>query len=157
MFTAPCYIYCIKERKQTMKKVLLTLLAAIVVLGAFTAVGYTGYRFGYAQSVRTTAAGDSTPPELRPFDQSRPHGMPMHNFDGRSARGFDRSFGPDGSHMRGFGFFSLLIFLVPIVVLALIVMFAYWLFTRSGWQLTRRTQVIETQPTPTEVETEAEG
>src|SRR5215213_3188827 len=140
-----------------MKKVLLTLLAVIVVLGLFAATGYTGYRFGYAQGMQTTANSGSTGPELRPFDQSGPRRMPMHNFNERPGRDFKRSFGPGGFPMRRFGFFSPLMFLLPIVVLALMLWFGYWLFTRSGWQLTRQIQPMEPQTSSAQEETEAEG
>ena len=52
-------------------------------------------------------------------------------------RGFHREFGMRGVPGMGFGFFSPLMFLGRIAILALIVWFIYWLFTRSGWRLTR--------------------
>jgi uncharacterized membrane protein len=52
----------------------------------------------------------------------------------------------------GFGFFSLFALLARIAVFALIIWLIYWLFTRSGWQLTRTVQTAETQPKPTEAE-----
>lgn len=119
-----------------MKKVMLTLLAALVLLGLFAAVGYAGYRFGYAQGAQIIANGQA--PELRPFDGWGPRRMPMHDF------GLDRGFGMRGFPMRGFGFFSPLLFLIRLAVLALILWFVYWLFTRSGWRLTRQT----TEPVP---------
>ena len=131
-----------------MKKVLLTLLVTILVLGLFAAAGYTGYRFGYAQGVQATANGDVLRPGLRPFDDFGPRGMPMHNFG--FGRGFNRGFGPGGFPMMGFGFFSPLMLLGRIAVLALIVWFVYWLFTRSGWRLTRQT--TESVPPKTENE-----
>ncbi len=132
-----------------MKKVLLTLLAVIVVLGLFAAAGYTGYRFGYAQGAQVTANGDVPRPnqQLRPFDDFG-RGMPMHNFGfGREMR---RGFGMGGFPMMGFGFFGPLMFLGRILVLALVVGLIYWLFTRSGWRLTRQT--TESVPPKTEGE-----
>ena len=118
-----------------MKKVLLTLLAVIVVLGLFAAAGFTGYRFGYAQGVQGTANGDAPRPELRPFDDFGPRGMPMmRNFG--FERGFQRGFGRGGFPMMGFGFFSPWMFIGRIAVLALVIWFIYWLVTRSGWRLT---------------------
>jgi hypothetical protein len=117
-----------------MKKVLLTLLAALVLLGLFAAVGYAGYRFGYTQGAQITANGRA--PELRPFDG---WGLRFG-----IERGFPRGFGMRGFPMMGFGFFSPLLFLVRLAVLALILWFVYWLFTRSGWRLTRQT----TEPVP---------
>jgi hypothetical protein len=118
------------------------------VFGLFAATGYAGYRFGYAQGVQVTSNGDTPQPGLRPFDNFGPHGMDRFGMD----RDFQRGFGPRGFPMRGFGFFSPLRFLLQVAVLALIVWFAFWLFTRSGWQLTRATQTMETQPKPTEIE-----
>lgn len=118
-----------------MKKVLLTLLVIVLVLGVIGAAGFTGYRFGYAQGVQATADGEA--PGLRPFDGIGPGRMPMDGF-GRD-RGFERGFGMRGFPMMGFGFFSLFRFLTQIAVLALIIWFAYWLFTRSGWRLIRQT------------------
>ena len=124
-----------------MKKVVLGLLAVIVVLGLFAAAGFAGYRFGYAQGVQTTANGNAARPGLRPFDDFGPRGMPMHRF------GFERGIGRGGFPMMGFGFFSPLLFLGRLVVLALVIWFIYWLFSRSGWRLTR--QPVEA-PQPSE-------
>jgi hypothetical protein len=106
-----------------MKKVLLSLLAALVVLGLFAAVGYAGYRFGYAQGAQAaqrTANGQA--PELRPFDGWNPRRMPMPDFG--FDRGFERGFGMRGFPMMGFGFFPLM-FLGRIIVIALIIWFVY--------------------------------
>ncbi len=132
-----------------MKKVLLSLLVVIVALGLFTAAGYAGYRFGYAQGVQTAANGNATrsQPQLRPFNNFGPRGMPMQRF------GFERGFGRGGFPMMGFGFFAPLRFLGSLIVLALVIWFIYWLVTRSGWRLTRQPaethQPAETPP-PTE-------
>lgn len=128
-----------------MKRVLLTLLAVVLVLGLFAAVGFTGYRFGYA-GAQATANGDAPPPRLRPFDNFGP----MHDFG--FERGFHRGFDRGGFPMRGFGFFSLWAFLWRIALLALIVWFIYWLFTRSGWQFTRTAQTTAPPPKPAEPE-----
>jgi len=129
-----------------MKRTLLTLLAVVVVLGLFAAAGFTGYRVGYAQGMQATANGNM--PELRPFDDFGPRGMPMHRFG--FERGFQRDFGPGGFPMMGYGFFSPWILIGRLAVLALIVWFVYWLFTRSGWRLTRQT--TESAPPKTENE-----
>ena len=133
-----------------MKRILLTLLAVIFMLGLFAAAGYAGYRIGYtraAQDVQSTANGQA--PEIRPFDGWGPRRMPMHDFG--FDRGFERGF-RRGFPMMGFGFFSPLLFLGRLAVLALILGFVYWLFTRSGWRLTRQT--TETVPPKTETENE---
>ena len=135
-----------------MKKVLLTLLVVVVVFGVVAAAGFTGYRFGYAHGVQATANGET--PGVRPFDRIGPGRMPMDNF-GRG-RGFDRGFGMRGFPMMGFGFFSLFRFLTQIAVLALILWFVYWLFTRSGWRLTRQTSQTTqtTESVPPKIENE---
>jgi len=139
-----------------MKKVLLTLLTVIVVLGLFAATGYAGYRFGFARGAQITANGNPSGPQLRPFDNFERRGMPMHNFGDDFGRGLRRGFGVRGFPMMGmgFGFFSPLMFLGRIVVFALIIWFIYWLFTRSGWQLTRTAPIAEAQTKPTETEAE---
>lgn len=129
-----------------MRRVLLTLLAIIVVFGLFAAAGYAGYRMGYAQGLQSTANGNA--PQLRPFDDMRPRGMPNFGFD----RGFHRGFGMGGFPMMGFGLFAPLFWLGRLVVLGLVLWFLYWLFTRSGWRLTRET--VTTTPTQTETVTE---
>jgi hypothetical protein len=133
-----------------MKKVLLTLLAVVAVLGLFAATGYAGYRFGYIQGAQGIDNGQA--PEVRRFDGMGPNRMPMHGFDNRFDRDFERGFGSRGFPIRGFGFFPLM-FLGWIAILALIVGFVYWLFTRSGWRLTRTVQTVETQMKPDETET----
>jgi len=131
-----------------MKKVLLTVLALIVVLGLFAAAGFTGYRVGYARGLQGTANGDAPRPELRRFDDSGPREMPMHNFG--FERGFQRGFGRGDFPMMGFGFFSPFTFIGRIAVLALVIWFVYWLAARSGWRLTRQT--TESVPPKTESE-----
>jgi hypothetical protein len=129
-----------------MRKILLTLFVLVLVLGVVGAVGFTGYRFGYAQGIQATANGDSARPELRPFNNFGPRGMDHFGMD----RNFHRGFGMGGFPMGGLGFFSLFRLLVPIAFLGLLAWLAYWLFTRSGWQLTRTARTIETRPDVTE-------
>jgi hypothetical protein len=136
-----------------MKRVLLTLLAIIVALGLFAAVGYSGYRLGYAQAARggqRIANGDTPRPAMRPFDNFGPREMPRGDFE----RGVQRGFGRDRFPMMGFGFFAPLFWIGRLLVLALIVWFVYWLFTRSGWRLTRETVTTTATPTRTETVTE---
>ena len=130
-----------------MKKVILTLLGIIVVLGLFAAAGFAGYRLGFAQGARLigNATRPQQPQQVRPFDNFGPRGMPMRPFGNDFGRGIRRGFG--GFPMMGF-FFGPLRLLVPLLVLALFVWFIYWLFTRSGWQLVRTTQTTTTTPTP---------
>ena len=113
--------------------------------GLFGAVGYTGFRYGYAQGVQITASGET--PQLRPLDDFDPRGLHGFGMD----REFQRGFGPGRVPMMGFGFFSPLRWLVPLVILALIALFVYWLVTRSGWRLTRQT-TENVPPSPPENE-----
>jgi hypothetical protein len=127
-----------KERIMKMRKVLLSLIAAVLVIGSFAAVGYTAYRVGYDQGAEAATSGDT--PLFRQFEDFGPRGMPGQNFGRDRERGFDRGFGPGRFPRMGFGFFSPLLFLGRIAVLGLVLWFIYWLFTHSGWRLTRTPQ-----------------
>jgi len=133
-----------------MKKVLLTLLTIVVVLGLFAATGYAGYRIGLMRGAQLTANSDNPNPQNRPFGNFDRRGMP--NFGNDFGGGPQRGFGMRGFPMMGMGFgiFSLFGLLVRIAVFALIIWFVYWLFTRSGWRLTRTAAVTESQPKPAE-------
>ena len=141
-----------------MKKVLLTILAVIVVAGVLAGAGFAGYRIGYQQGAHSTLTTNITPNDKTPF--MHPFGfqdMPMHNFGRDSDRGFSRGFGPGGFGMRGgMGFFAPLMFLGRILFWGLVIWFAYWLFTKSGWKLSRTPQPVESPkvevPAPTEKE-----
>jgi hypothetical protein len=127
-----------------MKRVLPTLLAVVVVLGLFAAMGFTGYRFGYARGAGVAASGDELQRKFGPLEDFGPNRVPMREFG--FPRGFQREFG-----MRGFpgmrsGFFSPLMLVGRIAILGLIVWFVYWLFRRSGWRLTRTVQTNEPEP-----------
>jgi hypothetical protein len=104
------------------------------------------------RGAQITANGNTPNPQVRPFDNFDRRGMPNGGDD--FGRGLRRGFGMRGFPMMGmgFGFFSLFALLARIAVFALISWFIYWLFTRSGWQLTRTVQTTETQPKPTEAE-----
>ena len=126
-----------------MKKVFLTLLAVIVVVAALVGAGYGGYRIGYTDG----ATGSDNGPFFGRSYHMNPNQMPFHRFDNDFNRGFNRGFGfnqhpmmrPDGYHSFGigYGYFSPLHILWNVAVLALIAWFVYWLFTKSGWQITR--------------------
>jgi hypothetical protein len=139
-----------------MKKVLLTLLIIVVVLGLFATAGYAGYRIGYMRGAQITANGDVPNPQLRPFDNFDRRDMP--HFGNEFGRGFRRGFGTPGfpGMGMGFGIFSLFAFLTRIAVFALIIWFIYWLVTRSGWRLTRTVPTTEPQSKPTEIEVKEE-
>jgi hypothetical protein len=131
-----------------MKRVLLILLAVILIVGVVGASGFTGYRFGYAQGVQVAANGEI--PRLRPFDDFGPRGIPDRGFG--FDREFHRGFRMHGFPMMGFGLFSLFRFLVQMAVIGLIVWFVYWLFTRSGYRITRSVQTTTSPTSPIEPE-----
>jgi len=128
-----------------MKKGLLTLLAIIVIVGALAGAGYWGYHIGY----NDRATGSETGPFFGRSYHMDPGEMPFHRFDDGFNRGFDRGFGfsqrsmmQPGSYRNfsiGYGYFSPLRVLWNVAILALIAWFVYWLFTKSGWQITRTT------------------
>lgn len=128
-----------------MKKVLLTLLAVIVILGALGGAGFAGYRIGYRQAALASTGNGSNTPFMQDF-RVGPQNMPMNEFGRGMDRNFERGIGPGGNRMRGgmmFGFFPPLAFLGRILVWGLGLWFVYWLFTKSGWQLTRKAQPVE--------------
>jgi len=119
-----------------MKKVLLTLLTVIVIIGALAGAGFVGYRIGYNQGA--TASGNT--PFFGRAERMDPNLMP-HNFD--------RDFGPRvqpfrspmmGRNNFGFNIFSPFRILWNMAILALVIWFVYWLFTKSGWRITRQTE-----------------
>lgn len=126
-----------------MRRILLSILAIGVIAGLFAATGYAGYRLGFAQGAQSTVNSDEIPRQgLRPFDRFGPREMPGRDFG--FDREFQRGFGMRGFPMMRFGFFSSLMFLGQILLLALLAGFVYWLFMRSGWRLTRTAQTPET-------------
>lgn len=136
-----------------MKKVLLTLLAVVLILGALGAAGMAGYRYGYYQGALSTSDADT--PSFVPGFGYGPQRMPMHPFGFARGYGFDRDFGPGGFHMMdpggwGFGFFSPLLFLVRLAFWGLVIWAIYMLVTRSGWRLTRTSQPVDAQSGPAE-------
>jgi hypothetical protein len=136
-----------------MRRLLLTLLAVVVIAGLFAATGYASFRFGYArgaQNAPATANGDNTP-RIRPFDHFERPMRPGRDFG--FDREFHREFRMHGFPMMGLGFFSPFRFLGQVLLIALIAVLVYWLFTRSGWQLTRTTPTTEApvQPAATDV------
>lgn len=126
-----------------MKKVLLSLLIVVLVLGALGAVGFAGYRFGYTRGVQAAVNGQM--PEWYLFDDISPHGGPRFERE----FGLHREFGARDLPARGIDVY-LLRMLIPLAALLLTVLFAYWLFTRSGWQLTRTHQATEAPAQPVE-------
>lgn len=134
-----------------MKKVLLSLLVIVIVLGLLGAASYAGYRYGLTQGMAAASIGmndRSVGPQLG----MSPRGMPMHEVGFQ--RGFDRDgFGLIGRGAFGFSLFPLFGLLVWLLLLGLIGVGIYWLVIRSGLRLTRTAPAPVTTTTPTVVET----
>ena len=141
-----------------MKKVFLTLLGIIVVVGILAGAGFAGYRIGYQQgAARTVAslkAAGKLPQQNNGFNSQNmpmrnfgygfnPQGMPMHNFGRGNEHGFKRGFGPGGYGImgrgRGLGFLAPLAFLAHLAFWGLIIWLVYKVVKGSGWTITRRT------------------
>ena len=125
-----------------MKRVFLIILGIVVVLGVLAGTGFAGYQIGLRQGAR--ASNDEIGPFLdRPnFDLERG----PFAFDRGFERRFDRGFPHGGFQMirrGGFGFFGPFMFLGHILFWGLIILLVYWLFTRSGWRLTRTEQTVQ--------------
>lgn len=126
-----------------MKKVLLTLLGIIVVVGALAGAGFAGYRIGFRQgAAANTKIVSQVPLPEKGFD---PRNLPMPNFGRNFERGFRQDFGPRGLGMmergpggRGFGFFGPLFFLARLAFWVLIIWLGFLVLRNSGWTLTRQ-------------------
>lgn len=114
-----------------MKRILLTVLVIMIGIASFAAIGYSGYRLGYAQGAQAATSADA--PQLRPFDRFGRDEIPGRPF------GFDRGLrrGFDGFAGRGSVFFAPFLWLIALAILGIVGWFAYWLVARSGWRLTR--------------------
>ena len=135
-----------------MKKIFLTIVAIILLLGALAGAGYAGYRIGYNNGARSTG----NPPLVDRFERFGQDRMPMHSFGKDFDHGFNRGFGPGSFGMMHrdmeFGFFPIFAFLARIAVLGLIVWLIYLLITRSGWKLSLARQEVESTSAKTDPE-----
>ena len=136
-----------------MKRVLLTLLGVIVVISVLAGAGFAGYRIGFQQAAQVSANGEIPRP-------ARPDRLdPFHSFDRGLDRGFNRDFPRGGFRMMnrgGFSFFGPFMFLAHIAIWALIILGIYWLFTRSGWRITRTQQTVQNTTPTGEIVTKTE-
>jgi hypothetical protein len=128
-----------------MKKVLLTLLALVVVVGVLAGAGFAGYRIGYRQGVLATTNADTTVRPFVPGNDLNLRRMPMHEF-GQGMNRFHPGFGPGGVRMmpfgRGFGFFfSPIRLLIQLAFLGFIIWLVYKLLT--GWRLSLTRTAVE--------------
>lgn len=127
-----------------MKKWIIRIILAIVVIGAFAGVGFTGYRVGVVRGAQVSGNFVDVPRFAERFhkDDLSEFQFGFH----RNDRGFQRNFGPGGFHSRGSGFMSPLFTLLKVAVLGLIAWGAYKLFTGNGWQLSFTRHHAETTP-----------
>ena len=134
-----------------MRRVLLSLLVVILILGALGAVGFAGYQFGYRQSRLASPNGNAQVPPGRP--DVGPYRTPRDGFGFH--HGFGGGFGMMGRGM-GFGFLSPLFLLLRIAFWALVIWAIYMLITRSGWRLTRDTTTTVNPVPPAETYSKVE-
>ena len=131
-----------------MKKWIIRIILAIVVIGAFAGVGFAGYRIGLSQGAQLSGNFDDTPRFVERYHKDGIPGLPLGVYSDH--RGFDRGFGPGGFHGRSFGLMSPLFFLLKIALIGLIVWGVYKLFTGNGWQLSFTRQPAEATSPETE-------
>ena len=140
-----------------MKKVFLTLLGIIVVLGLLAGAGFVGYRTGYNQAAHAFSVKKGTA-QLPPQTQgAAPRGMPgqnfgygfgpqnmpmMRNFGNGFEGGFNRGMGPGGFGMmgrsHGFNFLAPLSMLVHLAFWIFVIWLIYLAIKGSGWKLIRQ-------------------
>jgi len=124
-----------------MKKVILSIIGAVLVIGLFAGAGFAGYRIGYTRGVQASANGDA--PLSDRSERFGPERMPMPNFGREFDRGFPRGEFQMMHRGRGFGMFSPLMFLAHIAIWALVIGLVYLLFTRSGLRLSLTKQPVQ--------------
>lgn len=134
-----------------MKKWVVRILVAILVIGAFAAVGFIGYRVGLSHGAQFS--GDVVKNTARGSEPFQRGGLPGFQF-GFHGREFQRGFQEHGFQMRqrgGFGFMPPFISLVQVALLGLIIWFAYKMFKGNGWTLSlTRVQPVDNLPVETE-------
>lgn len=139
-----------------MKKVILSIIGAVLVIGLFAGAGFAGYRIGYTHGVQASANGDA--PLFGRFERFGPERIPMPNFGRNFDRGFDHDFPRGRFHImqrgHGFGILYPLMLLSHLAIWVLVIWLIYVLFTRSGWRLSLTKQPVQNAP-PSNIETEA--
>ena len=130
-----------------MKRVIRTILGALLVIGLFAGAGFVGYRVGYRQGIQASANGAPPPNRFEHFGRDD---LPGRNFF-RFERDFERGLAPGGflrmRGERGFGFFMPIFSLVRVAVLGLIIWLVYKLFTGAGWKLSLTRQSAQSAAT----------
>lgn len=140
-----------------MKKWIIRIIVAILIIGAFAGVGVIAYRVGYQQGTQGTDAGLpffghsgrlNQSPQFRQDDMPQLHPGFNEGFDHRSMPGFGNSRFSITRRGGAFSFFSPFHFLFSIILVGLVIWLGYKLFKGNGWQLslTRQSAGSETAP-----------
>ena len=135
-----------------MKKWIVRILVAVLVIGAFAAVGFVGYRVGFSHGAQFAGDFESGPRFAQPFQRCD---APEFAFNPHQRGGPDREF--KMTHRgRGFGFASPFFTLIKLALLGLIAWVAYMLFKGNGWTLSlTRVAAPQTPPATTPVDAPA--
>ena len=143
-----------------MKKWIVRIIIAVLIIGAFAGVGMVAYRVGYQQGAQGTGAGLSfmfdhfgrfnQGSQFRQDDMPQFHPGMNSGFDHRSMPGFGD--GRFGITRRGgaFSFFSPFHFLFSILLVVLVIWLGYKLFKGNGWQLSLTRQSVSNETAPDE-------
>lgn len=151
-----------------MKKWIVRIIVALLVIGAFAGVGMVSYRIGYQQGVQGTNAGmPALFGHAERFNQNplfRRDTMPQFHpgfsddFNHRSMPVFGNSRFTVMNHGSNFGFFSPFRFLFNIALLGLVIWLGYKLFKGNGWQLSlTRQPTSEMKPEASKDATGSDG
>lgn len=135
-----------------MKKWIVRILVAVLVIGAFAAVGFVGYRVGFSHGAQFAGDFENGPRFAQPFQRGE---APGFAFNPHPRGGPDREF--KMTHRgRGFGFASPFFVLIKLALLGLVGWVAYMLFKGNGWTLSlTRVAAPQNSPEPTPVEAPA--
>lgn len=130
-----------------MKKWIVRILVAVLVIGALAAAGFVGYRLGFNESVQFSGNRDNAP---RGAESAHRGAMPDFQF-GFHGRGVQQRGFQMGHGVRSFGFALPLFGLIKIALLGLVLWLAYMFFKGNGWTLSlTRVQPVESLKAETE-------
>src|SRR5688572_28683520 len=137
-----------------MKKVILSIIGVVLIIGLFAGAGFAGYRIGYTRGVQASTNGDA--PLFSRFERFGPQKMPMPSFGKDFDRGFDHDF-PRGrfpimQRGHGSGILYPLMLLSHLALWVLVIGLICVLFTRSGLRLSLTKQPVQNPPTNVEPE-----
>lgn len=135
-----------------MKKWIVRILVAVLVIGAFAAVGFVGYRIGFSHGAQVAGDFENAPRFAQPFQRDEAPGFAV----GSHQRGFPDRELQKNHRGRGFGFASPFFALIKIALFGLVIWVAYMLFKGNGWTLSlTRVGTSQTPPEASPVEAPA--